>query len=76
VKPSTFTSKRRITVTVPLTKLFYKPHEAAELLSRGRTAVYQAMAAGELRSCSAGRSRLIPAEALREYAEKLAAEAQ
>jgi excisionase family DNA binding protein len=60
---------------VTMTKLFYKPTEAAELLSLGRTKVYAAMSAGELRSVKSGASRLIPAEALLEFAERLAARA-
>jgi excisionase family DNA binding protein len=55
-----------------LDKLFYKPDEAAAKLSRGRTKVFAAMATGELRSVRIGRSRLIPANALLDYAERLA----
>jgi excisionase family DNA binding protein len=54
-----------------LAKLFYRPTEAAALLSQGRTKVWQAIGSRELRSIKVGRSRLIPADALREYAEKL-----
>jgi excisionase family DNA binding protein len=56
-----------------LTKLLYKPAEAAMLVSQGRTKLYEAIASGELRSVKVGGSRLIPADALREYAERLAA---
>ncbi len=56
-----------------LTKLLYRPNEAAVLVSQGRTKLYEAIAAGELRSVKVGGSRLIPADALREYAERLAA---
>jgi excisionase family DNA binding protein len=56
----------------PLGKLFYKPAEAAAVLSRGRTKVWQAISNGDLRSIKVGGSRLIPADALREYAENLA----
>ncbi len=61
---------------VHLTKLFYKPAEAAEILSQGRTKVWEALGTGALRSVSSGRARLIPADALIEYAERLAAGAQ
>ena len=57
---------------VDLQKLFYKPNEAAQLLSQGRTKVFEAMSAGSLRSVRVGRARLIPADALLEYAEQLA----
>ena len=60
---------------VVLEKFFYKPEEAAQLTSRGRTKIYEALRNGELRSIKADRSRLIPADALREYAEKLAEQA-
>lgn len=48
-------------------RLMYRPEEAAEALAIGRTRVYAALAAGELRSVRVGRSRRIPADALREY---------
>jgi excisionase family DNA binding protein len=54
-------------------KYFYSIAEAAELLSRGRTKVYEAIATGELRTVKPDRRRLVPADALHEYAEKLAA---
>jgi|CXWL01.1.fsa_nt_gi excisionase family DNA binding protein len=54
-----------------LERLFYKPVEAAYLLNRSRTKVFEALASGELRSVKVGRSRLIPGEALREYAASL-----
>ena len=64
-----------MTVTIPedtkLSRLFYKPAEAAIVLARGKTKVYDALASGELRSIKVGGSRLIPADALVEYAERL-----
>jgi excisionase family DNA binding protein len=54
-----------------LDRLFYKPAEAATLLARGRTKVFEAIASGDLRSVKVGASRLIPVDALREYAERL-----
>jgi excisionase family DNA binding protein len=52
-------------------QLFYRPSEVVRLVSRGRTKVYEALRSGELRSVKAGRSRLIPADALREYAQRI-----
>ncbi len=54
-----------------LTKLFYKPAEIVPLLSMGRTKVQEAIASGELRSVLRGRARLVPADALLEFAERL-----
>jgi excisionase family DNA binding protein len=62
-----------VATTVTLTKLMFKPEEAAALLSRGRTKIFAALKSGELRSVKAGGSRLIPADAILEYAEQLAA---
>lgn len=53
--------------------LFLKPEQAAARLNIGRTRVFAAIAAGELRSVKLGRSRLIPAGALLEYAEHIEA---
>jgi excisionase family DNA binding protein len=55
----------------PGAKLFYRVPEGAELLSQGRTKIYEAIRNGELRSIKVGKSRLIPADALSEYAAKL-----
>jgi excisionase family DNA binding protein len=54
-------------------RLLYRVQEACELLSQGRTKIYEAIASGKLRSVRVGGSRLIPADALRDYAERLAA---
>jgi excisionase family DNA binding protein len=43
--------------------------EAAELAGVGRTALYQAMARGDVRSVRIGRRRLIPASSIRALAE-------
>lgn len=48
-------------------KLLYDPREAARLLSISRTKVYELMAAGLLASVRIGRSRRIPAQALRDF---------
>ena len=54
-------------------KLLLTPEEAAERLSVGRTKVYELVATGQLRSVKIGASRRIPAEALPELIEGLAA---
>jgi excisionase family DNA binding protein len=53
-------------------KLLLTPEAAAELLSVGRTAIYDLMARGELSSVRIGRSRRIPIAALHEFVEGLA----
>jgi excisionase family DNA binding protein len=44
---------------------------AAELLSLGRTTVYELVATGELASVKIGRSRRVSYESLRRFAERL-----
>jgi excisionase family DNA binding protein len=41
--------------------------EAATMLGIGRSKVYAEIAAGRLRSCKAGRRRLVPASAIQSY---------
>jgi excisionase family DNA binding protein len=41
--------------------------EAAAMLSIGRSAIYDQIAAGRLRSIRVGRRRLVPAGAIRDY---------
>lgn len=45
--------------------------EAARVLGIGRSLFYQLLAAGEIASVSIGRRRLIPADALTAYVERL-----
>lgn len=52
-------------------KLLLTAEEAGEVLSIGRTAIYELMARGLLESVSIGRSRRIPARALSEFVERL-----
>lgn len=52
-------------------KLLLKPEEAAELLSIGRSKVYELIGTGELVSVRIGTSRRIPAEALSEFVRQL-----
>ena len=52
-------------------RLFYRPNEAAVVLSMGRTAVFRLIKTGELRSVKHEGYRLIPASALVEFARHL-----
>lgn len=55
-------------------KLLVRVDEAADLLNIGRSAVYDLMRLGTLRSVKIGRLRRIPVAVLREYVERLTAE--
>jgi excisionase family DNA binding protein len=48
----------------------YSVEDAAELLAVGRTFLYGEIQAGRIRSLKAGRRRLVPSAAIREYAER------
>jgi excisionase family DNA binding protein len=50
-----------------------RPEEVARMLSIGRTAVFELIRTGELRSVKIGKSRRIPAEAVVEYVAGLSA---
>lgn len=52
-------------------KLLLKPEEAAELLSIGRSKIYELIGSGELASVRIGTSRRIPADALAEFVQEL-----
>ncbi|MGH8926385.1 MAG: helix-turn-helix domain-containing protein [Acidimicrobiia bacterium] len=52
-------------------KLLLKPEEAAEVLSIGRSKVYELIGTGELPSVRIGASRRIPAEAIVEFVNRL-----
>lgn len=54
-----------------ITKLLLRPEEAANLLSIGRSKVYELIGTGELVSVRIGASRRIPAEALSEFVRQL-----
>ncbi|MER5608737.1 helix-turn-helix domain-containing protein [Micromonospora tulbaghiae] len=56
-------------------KLCYTPTEAAALLGVGRTKVYELMSSGQIASIRIGRSRRIPANALRAFVEACQQEA-
>jgi excisionase family DNA binding protein len=50
-----------------------RPEEVAEALAVGRTAVFELIRTGELRSVKIGKSRRIPAAAVVEYIAGLSA---
>ena len=57
------------------TRLLYRVPEAMAVLSLSRTVIYELLRSGRLRSVHEGRTRLIPAEALRDYVAQLVREA-
>ncbi|MGI5455890.1 helix-turn-helix domain-containing protein [Streptomyces sp. CA-249302] len=56
---------------IPLTRLLYTPEEAAEVLSFGRSTVYELMAEGVLKYVKRGRSRRIRRADLEAYVNGL-----
>jgi excisionase family DNA binding protein len=52
-------------------KLLLRPEEAAEILSIGRSKVYELIGTGELVSVRIGACRRIPAQALAEFVQQL-----
>jgi excisionase family DNA binding protein len=56
-------------------KLLLRIEEAAKRLGIGRSLMYRLVVRGEVQSVPLGRLRRIPAEALREYVERLRVEA-
>ena len=57
-------------------RFLYKVPEAMRLLSMGRSAIYELIRSGRLKSVTEGRSRLIPFWAIDEYLSLLAKEAE
>ena len=53
----------------------YRVHDAVKLLGQSRSAIYELIRSGRLRSVKEGRSRLIPATAIRDYIALLEHEA-
>ena len=51
-------------------QLLLKPEEASRVLAIGRSKVYELLASGALESIAIGRSRRIPAEALRRWVDR------
>ena len=60
----------------PGKKALYRVQEAVRLLSMSRSAIYNQIRAGRLRSVKEGSTRLIPADAIAEYVALLEAEAK
>lgn len=56
-------------------QVLLRPEEAAEALSIGRSAVFEAMRRGDLESVRIGRSRRIPVTALEAFVRRLRDEA-
>jgi excisionase family DNA binding protein len=56
--------------------LLYKVPDAMRMLNMSKWAIYDQIRRGRLRTVTRGRSRLIPASALREYVALLIREAQ
>jgi excisionase family DNA binding protein len=52
-------------------KLLLTPEQAADVLSIGRTKLYELLATGELTSIRLGGSRRIPADAIRQFVADL-----
>ena len=57
-------------------KQLYRIADAMVMLSLGRTAIYEQIRSGRLRSVTQGRARLIPASAITEYVALLEREAK
>jgi excisionase family DNA binding protein len=54
-----------------LTKVLYTPAEAGQLLSLGRTTIYEELASGALASVRVGSARRIRSYALLDYVDNL-----
>lgn len=57
------------------TPQLYRVDQAARVLSMGRTAIYELIRSGRLRSVKEGRMRLVPASAIADYIALLESEA-
>lgn len=60
--------------TLQIPPVLYRVEEAAEALRLSRTAVYDLIRAGDLRTVKIGRRRLVPIQALSEWVASLAEE--
>lgn len=60
---------------VPARHLYRIP-EAMSLLSMSRSAIYEEIRAGRLRTVKRGRTRLVPAQAITEYVQLLITESK
>lgn len=61
---------------VALQRVLYRVEEAMELLALSRSAIYEELRSGRLRSVSRGRSRRVPAAAIDEYVALLVKESE
>lgn len=57
-------------------KILYRVTEAMAMLSLSRSVIYEEIRSGRLRTVTRGRTRLVPATALTEYAQLLEREAE
>lgn len=64
-------SKREPLTVSEIAPVLYRVEEAAEALRLGRTIVYELIRCGALRTVKVGTRRLVPVEAVREYAASL-----
>jgi excisionase family DNA binding protein len=55
---------------VNLDQLGYRPESAMKVIDVGRTTLYQLLRTGEIESIKVGRTRIIPADALRDFMER------
>lgn len=60
-----------IATPAPTDRLLYRPEEAAELLSIGRSTLYEEIRLGRLQTVRIGRRRLIPTEYIDGYVDLL-----
>lgn len=65
------TTKTGAASSPPVGRLLLRPEQAAEALSIGRTAVFELIRSGRLRSIKIGGRRRIPASALAEFVRQL-----
>jgi excisionase family DNA binding protein len=59
--------------TTEVGRVLLRPEEAATAMGIGRTAVFELMRTGELRSVKIGKSRRIPVDAVHDYVDGLSA---
>lgn len=64
-------SAREVTRPVPVPALLYRVEEAAQALRLSRTAIYELIRSGRLRTVKSGSRRLVPVAALAEYVAAL-----
>ena len=65
-----------MTATPQLAVQLYKVPDAMRMLNLSRTVIFELLRSGRLRSVKQGRTRLIPASAIRDYIALLEREAE